>query len=94
MQFKEKKNEVVEKAKPKGTASRTSKQGKVFGHDVRSIPEAKEETPPGNIGTRKRRQKSSPYKVRVDETVFFLVFIFCRSILCFHWLFFGKNFVV
>lgn len=70
VQFKEKKNEVVEKAKPKGTASRTSKQGKVFGHDVRSIPEAKEETPPGNIGTRKRRQKSSPYKLQIpkDET--------------------------
>ena len=79
MQFKEEKNEVVEKTKlkrnhpvpgAKGTASKTSKQGKLFGHNVRAIPEAKEETHPGNVGMRKRRQKSSPYKVRVDATSF------------------------
>ncbi|KAK6254539.1 hypothetical protein SCA6_015844 [Theobroma cacao] len=79
VQFKEEKNEVVEKTKlkgnhpvsgAKGTAPKTCKQGKVFGHDVRAIPEAKEETHPGNVGMRKRRQKSSPYKLQIpkDET--------------------------
>ncbi|XP_022740959.1 protein ALWAYS EARLY 3-like isoform X2 [Durio zibethinus] len=77
VQFKEEKNEVVEKSKlkgnhpvpgAKGTASKTSKQGKLFGHDVHAIPEAKEETHPGNVGMRKRRQKSLPYKILKDET--------------------------
>ncbi|XWS14047.1 hypothetical protein CRYUN_Cryun36dG0090200 [Craigia yunnanensis] len=79
VQFKGEKNEVVEKTKlkrnhpvpgAKGTASKTSKQGKLFGHDVHAIPEAKEETHPGNVGMRKRRQKSLPYKLQIpkDET--------------------------
>ncbi|XVF28360.1 hypothetical protein REPUB_Repub15cG0023000 [Reevesia pubescens] len=78
VQFKEEKKEV-EKTKPngnhpvpgaKGSPSKTSKRGKLFGLDVRAIPEAKEETHPGNVGMRKRRQKSSPYKLQIpkDET--------------------------
>ncbi|XVF38683.1 hypothetical protein REPUB_Repub20aG0123000 [Reevesia pubescens] len=78
VQFKEEKNEVFEKAKlkgnhpvpgAKGTPSKASKQGKLFGHDVRAIPEAKEETHPGNVGMRKRRQKSSPYKLQISKDV-------------------------
>ncbi|OMO53706.1 hypothetical protein CCACVL1_28433 [Corchorus capsularis] len=74
VQFKEEKSEVVEKTKPKGnhpvpgakgTASKTSKQGKLFSHDVHAIPEAKEETSPSKVGIRKRRQKSSPYKLQI-----------------------------
>lgn len=86
MQFKEEKNEV-EKTKlkgnhlvpgAKGPASKTSRHGKLFGHDVRAIPEAKEETHPANVGMRKRRQKSSPYKVRVDAICLLFFFFFCR----------------
>ncbi|XVE65643.1 hypothetical protein DITRI_Ditri08aG0016500 [Diplodiscus trichospermus] len=77
VRFKEEKNEVVEKSKlkgnhlvpgAKGIASKTSKPGKHFGHDARAIPEVMEETHLGNVGTRKRRQKSSPYKIPKDET--------------------------
>ncbi|XP_022722421.1 protein ALWAYS EARLY 3-like isoform X3 [Durio zibethinus] len=77
--FKEEKNEVVEKTKPKGnhpvpgakgTASKQSKQGKLFHHDVHAIPKAKEESHPNNVGMLKRRRKSSPYKLQIpkDET--------------------------
>ncbi|KAA3485308.1 protein ALWAYS EARLY 3 isoform X2 [Gossypium australe] len=75
VQYKEEKNEV-EKTKlkgnhlvpgAKGSASKTSRHGKLFGHDVRAIPEAKE-AHPANVGMRKRRQKSSPYKIPKDET--------------------------
>ncbi|KAK8623864.1 hypothetical protein V6N13_065226 [Hibiscus sabdariffa] len=75
VQFKEEKNEV-EKAKQKGkhpvpgakgNASKTSRHGKLFGHDVHAIPEAKEETHLGNVGMRKRRQKSSPYKLQIPK---------------------------
>ncbi|GMJ02051.1 ARABIDOPSIS THALIANA ALWAYS EARLY 3, ALWAYS EARLY 3 [Hibiscus trionum] len=77
VQFKEEKNEV-EKTKlkgnhpvpgAKGNASKTSRYGKLFGHDVRSIPEAKEETHLGSVGMRKRRQKSSPYKLQIPKDV-------------------------
>ncbi|KAK8365487.1 hypothetical protein V6Z12_A02G057700 [Gossypium hirsutum] len=77
VQHKEEKNEV-DKTKlkgnhlvpgAKGSASKTSRHGKHFGHDVRAIPEAKE-AHPANVGMRKRRQKSSPYKLQIpkDET--------------------------
>ncbi|GMI64104.1 ARABIDOPSIS THALIANA ALWAYS EARLY 3, ALWAYS EARLY 3 [Hibiscus trionum] len=75
VQFKEEKNEV-EKTKlkgnhpvpgAKGNASKTSRRGKLFGHDVHAIPEAKEETHLGNVGVRKRRQKSSPYKLLIPK---------------------------
>ncbi|KAL4311611.1 hypothetical protein GQ457_01G030910 [Hibiscus cannabinus] len=75
VQFKEEKNEV-EKTKlkgkhpvpgAKGNASKTSKHGKLFGHDVHAIPETKEETHLGNVGVRKRRQKSSPYKLQIPK---------------------------
>ncbi|XP_052881896.1 protein ALWAYS EARLY 3 isoform X3 [Gossypium arboreum] len=77
VQHKEEKNEV-DKTKlkgnhlvpgAKGSASKTSRHGKHFGHDVRAIPEAKE-AHPANVGMRKMRQKSSPYKLQIpkDET--------------------------
>ncbi|PPR81368.1 hypothetical protein GOBAR_AA39342 [Gossypium barbadense] len=75
VQHKEEKNEV-DKTKlkgnylvpgAKGSASKTSRHGKHFGHDVRALPEAKE-AHPANVGMRKRRQKSSPYKIPKDET--------------------------
>ncbi|TYH82554.1 hypothetical protein ES332_D02G069500v1 [Gossypium tomentosum] len=77
VQYKEEKNEV-EKTKlkgnhlvpgAKGSASKASRHGKLFGHDVRANPEAKE-AHPANVGMRKRRQKSSPYKLQIpkDET--------------------------
>ncbi|TYH27292.1 hypothetical protein ES288_A02G057800v1 [Gossypium darwinii] len=77
VQHKEEKNEV-DKTKlkgnylvpgAKGSASKTSRHGKHFGHDVRALPEAKE-AHPANVGMRKRRQKSSPYKLQIpkDET--------------------------
>ncbi|XP_038991663.1 protein ALWAYS EARLY 3-like isoform X2 [Hibiscus syriacus] len=75
VQLKEGKNEV-EKIKlkgnhpvpgAKGNASKTSRYGKLFGHDLRAIPEAKERTHLGNVGTRKRRQKCSPYKLQIPK---------------------------
>lgn len=44
---------------------KTSKTGKAFGNNIGSIPEA-ERIQGSNNGNRKRKQKSSPFKVRID----------------------------
>lgn len=47
------------------SAFKTSKTGKAFGNNVGPIPEA-EGIQGSNHGNRKRKQKSSPFKVRMD----------------------------
>ncbi|GLT63803.1 hypothetical protein SLA2020_363380 [Shorea laevis] len=52
----------------KATAVKTSKQGILFDHDVKAVPETKEETHQINVGMRRRRRKGSLFKIPEDET--------------------------
>lgn len=50
------------------SALRTSKLSKGFTHNIAAIPETKEEAHQSNTGMRKRKQKTSPFKVRKHKT--------------------------
>ena len=68
------------------SASKTSKTGKASGNNVGPIPEA-EGIQGSNNGNRKRKQKSSPFKVRMDWNHNFagfkLLLSFFLSFVCF-----------
>ncbi|XP_030974090.1 protein ALWAYS EARLY 3 isoform X1 [Quercus lobata] len=70
------KEESLDKSKLKGnhsipeaevSALRTSKLSKGFTHNIGAIPETKEEAHPSNTGIRKRKQKTSPFKLQIFE---------------------------